>query len=69
MLLEPAHRVPRTSHEGITLGIDAGVQLPLGPSTTSTLPLALYPEAESTVHTLGSSALPTINLLRIGLLL
>ena len=49
-----------TSHKGITLGIDAGVQLPLGPSTTSTLPLALYPEAESTVHTLGSSALPTI---------
>jgi hypothetical protein len=58
-----------TSREGFTLGIDAGVQIPLGPTLSSTLPLALYPEAESTIHALGSSAIPTIDLLRIGLLL
>ena len=69
MVLNPRIGFLWTSHEGLTLGIDAGVRIPLGPTITSTLPLALYPGAESTVHTLGSSVLPTINLLRVGLLL
>ncbi len=58
-----------TSREGFTFGLELGVQIPISPSTSSTLPLALYPAAAPTIHTLGSSALPTIDLLRIGLLL
>ncbi len=58
-----------TTREGLTLGIEAGVQLPLNPGVSSTLPIALYPSAQRTIDVLGSSVLPTVDLLRVGLLL
>jgi hypothetical protein len=58
-----------TSREGITVGIEAGLQIPIGPNISSTLPLSLDPSVEATIRTLGSSVLPTVDLLRIGLLL
>jgi hypothetical protein len=58
-----------TTREGLTLGVEAGVQFPLSPSVSSTLPLSLYPAAQRTVDALGSSVIPTVDLLRIGLLL
>ncbi len=55
---------------GLTFGVDAGVQVPWGVSTSSTLPLSLAPSgAQQAVRTLGNSVLPTIDLLRVGLLL
>jgi hypothetical protein len=57
-----------TSHSGFTLGMDAGVQIPLSSDTTSSLPLALLPGAQRTANALGSSLLPTVDLLRIGML-
>ena len=57
-----------TSRAGLTLGMDAGVQIPVSSDTTSSLPLALVPGAQSTANTLGSSPLPTVDLLRIGML-
>jgi hypothetical protein len=58
-----------TSRAGLTIGIDAGVQIPLSSSTSSTLPLSLAPGAQRTADALGSTWLPTVDLLRIGLLL
>jgi hypothetical protein len=58
-----------TMQGGFTLGVEAGVQIPLSPSVSSTLPLSLYPSAQRTVDALGSSVIPTVDLLRIGLLL
>ncbi len=58
-----------TTREGLSLGVEAGVQFPLSPGVSSSLPLALYPSAQRTIDALGSSVLPTIDLLRIGLLL
>lgn len=58
-----------TSRDGFTIGVDAGVQIPLSWSTKSSLPLTLAPSAQQTADTLGSSWLPTVDLLRIGLLL
>ena len=58
-----------TTREGFTFGVEAGVQVPLGPTLSSTLPLSLSPTAQRTVDTLGKSVLPTVDLLRVGLLL
>lgn len=55
-----------TSRTGFTFGIDAGVQIPIGTSISSTVPLPLYAAAEQRVNAIGGSALPTIDLLRIG---
>jgi hypothetical protein len=57
-----------TSRNGFTLGVEAGVQIPLVAATTSTLPLALVPDAQHAAETLGHRWLPTIDLVRIGLL-
>ena len=46
--------------------VDAGVQVPLSSSVSSSLPLALYPAAERRVDALGGTVLPTVNLLRLG---
>jgi hypothetical protein len=55
---------------GFTLGIDAGVQLPVASTTTSSVPLSLLPApVVSTANALGTGVLPTIDLLRIGFLL
>ncbi len=58
-----------TMQGGFTLGVEAGVQIPLSPSVSSTLPLSLYPSAQRTADALGSSVIPTVDLVRIGLLL
>ncbi len=55
---------------GFTIGIDAGVQLPVAVTTTSTLPISVLPaEVTSAANALGGSVLPTVDLLRIGFLL
>jgi hypothetical protein len=54
---------------GFTLGMEAGLQIPLGVAISSTFPLALDPQAKTTIDTLGNTVLPTVDLIRIGLLL
>ena len=59
-----------TTRQGLSFGVEAGVQVPpIGPTVSSTLPLSLYPSAQRTVDTLGKSVLPTVDLLRVGVLL
>jgi hypothetical protein len=58
-----------TWRPGLAVGIEAGVQVPIHPAVSSTLPLSLAPEAQRTVTTLGNTVLPTVDLLRVGLLL
>jgi hypothetical protein len=55
----------------LALGIDAGVQIPLSASTASNLPAGVSPPVAVTdvTHALGQQVLPTIDLLRIGLVL
>jgi hypothetical protein len=55
-----------TTGFGLVFGIDAGVQIPLASSVSSSLPLALYPAAQSRAESIGGTVLPTIDLLRIG---
>ena len=66
--LNPRIGVLWTGSTGLTVGMEVGVQIPLSPGVTSSLPLALVPEAERTVNTLGKTVLPTIDLLQIGVL-
>ena len=58
------------SAPGLTIGIEAGVQIPLSSSVTSSLPSQVLATRELTAvtDTLGKSALPTVDLLRIGFL-
>jgi hypothetical protein len=53
------------------LGIDAGVQIPVSVATTSTLPSSVTPPSTVTDvnRALGQQALPTVDLLRIGVVL
>ena len=51
------------------LGVEAGVQIPLSPDVSSSLPIALYPSAQRTIEALGSSVIPTVDLVRVGLVL
>ena len=64
---------------GVTLGIDAGVQIPLSSSVTSTLPsttssvvttaaASARQSLESVAGGVGQTVLPTIDLLRVGVL-
>lgn len=61
-----------TWHNGFTVGIDAGVQIPIGPSLTTTLPAGLPPQVDNTIasvaNTFGNGVTPTVDLLRIGFL-
>ncbi|HEV3189945.1 MAG TPA: hypothetical protein VGY54_05585 [Polyangiaceae bacterium] len=55
---------------GITLGTEAGVQVPISSNFATTVPasvLALSPDTDRAVRTLGG-VLPTVDLLRIGVL-
>jgi hypothetical protein len=56
---------------GLTLGIDAGLQLPLAATTHSTIPsgVSLSPDPSGMANAFGRNVLPTVDLLRIGLLL
>lgn len=58
-----------TTREGLSFGVEVGVQVPIGPAISSTLPLSLYPTAQRTIDALGRTVLPTVDLLRVGLLL
>jgi hypothetical protein len=57
------------SKEGLAFGVEAGLQIPASTAVSSTLPLSLVPSIRSTVDSLGGSVLPTVDLLRIGLVL
>jgi hypothetical protein len=58
-----------TSREGLALGIEAGVQFPIGTDVSSSVSLSLAPSAQSAANALGSAVIPTVDLLRVGLLL
>jgi hypothetical protein len=53
------------------LGMDAGVQIPVSSTVTSTIPPSVTPppEVQSLTHAFGQGVLPTVDLLRIGLLM
>jgi hypothetical protein len=67
--LNPRIGVLWTGDSGLTLGVEAGLQVPIDPTTSSSLPLSLVPGAQSAVDSIGKSLLPTVDLLRLGLLL
>jgi hypothetical protein len=55
---------------GLSLGMDAGVQIPVAVSFTSTVPTEL-PQSKAITdwqHTIGKDVLPTLDLLRLGFL-
>jgi hypothetical protein len=58
-----------TTRYGLAIGFDAGLQVPLSSSVTSNLPLSLYPSAQARADALGAAIVPTLDLLRIGLML
>jgi hypothetical protein len=63
-----------TWSSGLSLGMDAGLQIPMSHSETLTLPTALPPGATiptsvtSVGDTLGKKVLPTVTLLQLGML-
>lgn len=61
-----------TWRSGVTVGIDAGVQLPIGATLSTTLPDGLPPQIDQTVasvaKTFGNGVTPTVDLLRLGFL-
>ncbi len=60
-----------TASWGLTFGVDAGVQIPLSASFTNSIPsqLAANQQATNIAHLFGKTVLPTVDLLRVGLLL
>jgi hypothetical protein len=55
---------------GLSLGMDAGVQIPVASSFTSTVPMG-FPGSQTVTawqHTIGKDVLPTLDLLRAGFL-
>ncbi|HEX8791292.1 MAG TPA: hypothetical protein VF765_10120 [Polyangiaceae bacterium] len=54
---------------GLVLGMEAGLQIPLSTSTTSTWSLAWVPSLQRQIDSLENSVLPTIDLFRIGFVL
>jgi hypothetical protein len=56
---------------GGTIGIDAGVQIPLNAQFKSTLPssVALSQDVNNVAHFFTKDVLPTVNLLRLGMML
>jgi hypothetical protein len=54
---------------GMTLGIDVGLQIPLAATTTNTIPAGASPDPTGVANFFGKSVIPTVDLLRIGLLL
>jgi hypothetical protein len=61
-----------TWRSGFTVGIDAGVQIPIGPTLTTTLPAGMPAQVDRTIasiaNTFGNGVTPTVDLLRIGFL-
>jgi len=58
-----------TSRLGLAFGVDAGVEIPMSTGISSTLPLALLPPAQDTVNAIANAVVPTVDILRIGLIL
>jgi hypothetical protein len=60
-----------TFEPGLSVGIDAGVQIPVSPTVSSTLPAGSVAnqEAMRVASAFGTSVLPTIDLIRLGFLL
>ncbi|HXN34248.1 MAG TPA: hypothetical protein VN894_20445 [Polyangiaceae bacterium] len=58
-----------TSRAGLGFGVDAGVEVPMSTTISSTLPLALLPPAQNTVDAIANAVVPTVDILRIGLIL
>jgi hypothetical protein len=56
---------------GGTVGIDVGAQIPLNATFDSTLPngVAMSQDLNNVAHFFTKSVLPTVNLLRIGMML
>jgi hypothetical protein len=56
---------------GLALGIDAGIQLPIASSESTTIPagLTIDPRVTRVTDTLGKSVVPTIDLLQVGIVL
>jgi hypothetical protein len=56
---------------GLTVGMDLGAQIPVSSSYTNTIPpqFAVSRTATNAAHLLGGDVLPTVNVLRLGLLL
>jgi hypothetical protein len=56
---------------GISLGVNAGVQIPVSTSESSSLPpgTAVDPRITRVANTLGRNVLPTVDLLQIGVML
>ncbi|MFO0671527.1 MAG: hypothetical protein U0235_18175 [Polyangiaceae bacterium] len=63
-----------TGKEGFTIGIDAGVQVPLSSSLTTTLPKNLPTQLQvdssmsKVAGTFGNDVTPTVDLLKVGML-
>jgi hypothetical protein len=59
-----------TWEPGLSLGIEAGVQIPVSSSSSSTVPpgIAAADSITSVTNTLGRGVLPTVDLLRLGFL-
>ena len=59
-----------TFKSGVSVGIDAGVQIPLSKSTSSTLPNGVQAPSGITAisDTLGGRVLPTVSLLQLGMM-
>ncbi len=58
-----------TWKSGFSLGIDAGVQIPLTYSVTGTSTAMSIPQLTSAASMIGGTVLPTIDLLKLGFLL
>lgn len=54
---------------GLVLGMEAGLQIPLGTSMSSTWSLAYVPSLQRQIEGLERSVLPTVDLIRIGFVL
>jgi hypothetical protein len=68
--LNPRIGVLWTSSAGVSLGLEAGVQVPLSHTSSTTLPQGLEAPASVTrvTDTFGASVLPTLSLLQAGMM-
>lgn len=69
--LNPRLGLLATTHWGLTVGVDAGVQIPLAATFIDDVPTASSPavdEARDIARLFGKRVLPTVELLRLGFL-
>lgn len=58
-----------TWNSGLALGLEAGVQIPVGTDVSSTIPSGVDDSATSVARTYGKSVIPSVDLLRVGFML